>query len=89
MVIIASMSGILLGVIGFAVVQRVKAKRRAQAAVAFEAAQSELGLDETFEQVSLPMQKPCTVWHCRLSCYGWLCCVFQHTKAKGSGCSCI
>lgn len=49
-VIIASMSGILLGVIGFAVVQHVKAKQRAQAAVAFEAAQSELGLDETFEQ---------------------------------------
>ena len=44
----------LLGMVGLPVVQHVKAKQRAQAAVAFKAAQSELGLDETFEQVSLP-----------------------------------
>ena len=88
------MSGILLGVIGFAVVQHVKAKRRAQAAVAFEAAQSELGLDETFEQVNLPQSPPSSFarllanihglrdgWHGRVPA--------SESQATGTSCSCL
>lgn len=51
----ASVSSFILGLAVFAVYQMHRARRKAQAEVAFEAAlqDSGLGLDDAFEQVSL------------------------------------
>lgn len=61
-VVAASLCSFLLGLAAFAAYQVQKARRKAQAEIAFEAAlqDSGLGLDDAFEQVSYPL---CHTWH--------------------------